>query len=163
MDDARKKAASPERFRIASESVTPQMKPRRGRSRSAKEEEVIPQVVVATTKRRGRSTSKEEVPVPKAKARLRRTKSIEETPYVGPQKALAKAAEDLGEDVVPQFKASPVTPARRGRPPKNLGLEVAKMTPSKRILKPKALEQVIKTPGKRGRPRKVVVVEPEKT
>ena len=36
-------------------------------------------------------------------------KSIEpETPYVGPQNAakLAKAADDLGEDVVPQLKAT---------------------------------------------------------
>ena len=63
--------------------------------------------------------------------------------------------------MIPQFKANPVTPARRGRPPKNLGLEDAKRTPSKRILKAKATE-VIKTPGK-GRNRKVVVVEPEKT
>ena len=105
------------------------------------------------------------VPVPKAKARQRKTKSIvPDTQYVGPQNVakLAKAADDLGEDVIPQFKASPVTPARKGRPPENLGLEVAKKTPSKRISKPKALEQVIKTPGKSGRPRKVVVVEPEK-
>jgi len=161
--EAGKKAKSPERFRIATPSETPQVR-RRGRPKKAKEEEeedVIPQVVVAP-KRRGRSSSKEVVPVPKAKA-TRRKKSVEpETPYVGPQKALAKAAEDLGEDVIPQFQAKPVTPARRGRPPKNLGLEDAKKTPGKRIVKAKAPEQVIKTPGK-SRNRKVVVVEPEKT
>ena len=66
----------------------------------------------------------------------------------------------LGEDVIPQFVAKP-TAKKRGRPKKALGLEAAK-TPKiiKTSYKAERPAGVLKTNAKRGRPKKVQIVEP---